>query len=127
MVNAPPRVSTCTGESSRCCTTPATTAAQAPVPHESVSPAPRSQTRDAMAIAYLHVPGVHALRETRMALEPRPLSRHRRLLDIRHYLYRVRVPHGDDGHCHSLTVEGERFHCAVYRPPHVHAHLAIVL
>ena len=48
MVNVPPRVSTRTGESSRPRAMPATTAAQAPVPQESVSPAPRSQTRSAM-------------------------------------------------------------------------------
>jgi hypothetical protein len=36
MVNAPPRVCTCTGESSSLPLMPATAAAQAPVPQESV-------------------------------------------------------------------------------------------
>src|SRR3954467_12044418 len=44
----PPRVSTCTGESSIPSEMPATAAAQAPVPQESVSPAPRSNTRSLM-------------------------------------------------------------------------------
>src|SRR5208282_6480084 len=48
IVNVPPRVATRTGESSRSRRIPATTAAQAPVPHESVSPAPRSHTRKRM-------------------------------------------------------------------------------
>src|SRR6185312_139534 len=43
--NCPPRVSTLTGESSRPRRMPATTAAHAPVPQASVSPAPRSNTR----------------------------------------------------------------------------------
>src|SRR6185369_9299846 len=42
MVRSPPRVVTRTGESSRPRRMPVTTAAQAPVPQASVSPAPRS-------------------------------------------------------------------------------------
>src|SRR6185369_181701 len=45
IVNTPPRVSTSTLASSRPARIPATTAAQAPVPHASVSPTPRSHTR----------------------------------------------------------------------------------
>ena len=45
MVRSPPWVWTLTGESSRPRRMPATTAAQAPVPQASVSPAPRSNTR----------------------------------------------------------------------------------
>src|SRR5579859_1912492 len=43
--STPPRVSTLTGESSCPRAIPATTAAQAPVPQDRVSPAPRSYTR----------------------------------------------------------------------------------
>src|SRR6185503_11149275 len=48
-VNVPPRACTATGESSTPRTMPQTTAAQAPVPHASVSPAPRSYTRNRIA------------------------------------------------------------------------------
>ena len=47
-VNVPPRVWTFTGESRSLREMPATTAAQAPVPQASVSPAPRSCTRSRM-------------------------------------------------------------------------------
>src|SRR5205814_1821185 len=48
IVSVPPRVATCTFDSSKPRRTPATTAAHAPVPHASVSPAPRSHTRNRM-------------------------------------------------------------------------------
>ena len=50
MVSTPPRVCTRTGESSRPRRMPAATAAQAPVPQASVSPAPRSCTRRRMLL-----------------------------------------------------------------------------
>src|SRR5574340_1537716 len=43
MVSWPPRVATLTGLSSRPRRMPATTAAQAPVPHDRISPEPRSE------------------------------------------------------------------------------------
>src|SRR3989338_5067557 len=45
ILNEPPRVATFTGLSSKLRRMPATTAAHAPVPHDKVSPAPRSYTR----------------------------------------------------------------------------------
>src|SRR6185295_4268000 len=48
IVSSPPRVRTRTVGSSRSRRIPATTAAQAPVPHAKVSPAPRSHTRRRM-------------------------------------------------------------------------------
>src|SRR5947207_8216481 len=48
IVRTPPLVATRTFESSKQRRTPATTAAQAPVPHAGVSPAPRSHTRKRM-------------------------------------------------------------------------------
>ena len=50
MVSRPPRVCTSTLESSQPRRMPATTAAQAPVPQASVSPAPRSNTRSAIFV-----------------------------------------------------------------------------
>src|SRR5262249_46873819 len=48
IVSHPPRVSTRTLESSKPRRMPVTTAAHAPVPHDNVSPAPRSHTRNRM-------------------------------------------------------------------------------
>ena len=69
IVSRPPRVSTSTRASSRPRRMPATTAAQAPVPQASVSPAPRSYTRRRIVRARddLHEAGVDALREARRA------------------------------------------------------------
>ena len=64
--SAPPRVSTSTRASSQPRRMPATTAAQAPVPQASVSPAPRSNTRSAMCVArqHLHEAGVDLAAES---------------------------------------------------------------
>ena len=77
---------------------PTATAAHAPVPQASVSPAPRSKTRRRMRVARddLHEAGVDAAREARVALEQRPLRRDRRGIDVGDELHRVRVAHRDD-------------------------------
>ena len=67
IVSLPPRVITlhCRIEAARG-RMPATTAAHAPVPHASVSPAPRSHTRRRMVArsTTCHVAGVHAVAES---------------------------------------------------------------
>ena len=75
MLSVPPRVATCTVLSSSLRRMPATTAAQAPVPQDRVSPAPRSNTRSLMCVAVhdLHVTGIHALGKARMMFDQRPL------------------------------------------------------
>ena len=75
--SVPPRGRyTSTGDRSRPRRMPPTTAAQAPVPQASVSPAPRSHTRRRMRVCVddLHEAGVHPLRKARMRLDPRPVG-----------------------------------------------------
>ena len=78
---------------------PTATAAQAPVPQASVSPAPRSQTRSRIARRDddLHEAGVDAPGEAHVLLDARPLRRDRREVDVGDDLHRVRVAHRDDG------------------------------
>jgi hypothetical protein len=84
---------------------PATTAAQAPVPQASVSPAPRSNTRKRIALAAgdLHEAGIDTLRKARMSFDQRSLACYRRRIDVVDHLDRVRVAHRHGGDCDCMA------------------------
>ena len=76
---------------------PTATAAQAPVPQASVSPAPRSNTRRRMAsrATTCMKPALTPRAKRDVALDQRPLRRDRRGIDVGDELHRVRVAHRD--------------------------------
>ena len=100
IVSRPPRVCTSTLASSKPRRMPTATAAQAPVPQASVSPAPRSNTRRRICVARddLHEAGVDPAREARMPLDQRPVRRDRRGIDVGDALHRVRIAHRHHRH-----------------------------
>jgi hypothetical protein len=85
---------------------------------------PHSQ-RDAMAIGYLHVAGVDAVGEARMALEPRSLRRDGRRCNVGNHLDRVRIAHRHDGELERLAVELDALEGRPARCAHVDAHFAV--
>ena len=90
---------------------PATTAAQAPVPQASVSPAPRSNTRKRIERRPMICMKPALTRcGKRMVLDQRSLACYRRKIDVVDDLDRVRIAHRHGGDCHFGAVYVEGLH-----------------
>ena len=92
------RATTRTGESSRPRRMPATTAAQAPVPQASVSPAPRSNTRSLMwwRSTTCMKPALTRFGKRGWCSISGPVSSTGARVDVVDHLHRVRIAHRDD-------------------------------